>query len=342
MIEDLSTYVHLKDVGGQRLITVDMAKTSKNGRPPLTTTEALAQSYLSVVEVASLLRISTKTVRRKVCNGELKALKVSDRKVLIDSKGVRAMLRLTTADIEDSFSLKGGKSNSLTLEPSEDKAEAASITAEAAADDSPSLGEEERSYYTNAELCRKHNLNAATSYTFRQRYKIPCIDPKHPHCFDKRICDNAMALDMLRKGANIDRSQWYSCGDLKKLYGFNDAHIRRFAIRNKVRTCRYLGRRLLYNKVDWDAARENMKFAKADDVTESEVDTTLWYTSRELEERYGIKDAQVRRFAIVHHVKMCRRKGKRMYFKKDWDAERAKKPPTGKCRPARELSTEEE
>lgn len=318
-----------------------MAKNSKNGRPPLTTTEALAQSYLSVVEVASLLRISTKTVRRKVSNGELKALKVSDRKVLIDSKEVRAMLRLTAADIEDSLSPKGENSNSLALEPSDDKTVAASQIAEAS-DYSPTVGEKERSYYTNAELCQKYNLNAGTSYTFRQRYKIPCIDPKHPHCFDKRICDNAMALDILRNGANIDRGQWYSCGDLKKLYGFNDAHIRRFALRNKVRTCRYLGRRLLYNKVDWDAAREKMKFAKADDVTDSEVDTAHWYTSRELADRYGIQQKQVRRFAIEHNVKMCRRKGKRLYLKTDWDAERAKKPPRGKCRPACELSTEGE
>ena len=305
-----------------------MTTNCKKNLPPLTTTEVFAQRYLRVVEVASLLRMSTKTVYRKVSRGEFPAIRVSTRILLIDTEEVKAMLTKRIVEVNTSLILEGVKSDTPKPSASNGDANADSSEDKVAIDNMPTEDKVCRNYYTYADFCSKYNYDSSLFYVFRQRYKIPCIDASHPNCFDKEICDKAMELDKLRKGQEIDRSQWYSCGDLKKLYGICDANIRRFAVRNGVRTCRYQGRRLLYNKVDWDAARENMFQPGSNEVEDCQsnkiIDANKWYTSSILEERYGIQGKQVRRFATIHGVRMCRYKGKRLFNKEDWDAAREK------------------
>lgn len=311
-----------------------MVKKCKNGLLPAITTEVKVHSYMSVVEVSILLRMSTKTVYRLIRSGRMAAVKVSARITLIDAKELMDML--SQADTRETMVFPKEVKDVVPPVQEEDVQEDVDGGISVVTDFAVSEEDTGDDYYTIPEFCAKYRSNSANFYVFRQRYKIPCMDPKHPDRFSRSLCDKAMELDRLRKNEDIDRSQWYSCGELSELYGMNNSNIRRFALRNGVRTCRYQGCRLLYNKVDWDKARDKMNSVRKTEVKDCHSDDVLdcrdWYTSDQLSKEYGIQPKQVRRFANNNGVRMCRFKGKRMYNKTDWDAARQKSAASRKVR----------
>ena len=235
--------------------------------------------FLTIGEVASLLRVSNRTVYNLIYSGTLRACRITYHTTLITKEDFYLMIKETTyckrsvsifARQEKKTRGKMKENKQITegislIRPEGKKKEKGSAAKrrlipatnykQSVRDTFTDMDEVAGDLYTMAEICQKFNYTYGRFYNFRMRYSIPCIKANATKCFPKAEVDKAMQEEAERLGNNLSE-HWYSCFDIMRLFGLGKTQVRRFALTHGVRTKRIHGNRLYYLKADWDVARK--------------------------------------------------------------------------------------
>lgn len=243
--------------------------------------EILSHEFLTIAEVAQLLRVSQRTVYNLIYNGSLRATKVTSRITIIPKDDFMNMIRINDYNktngltqqqgkethfpsVADINSTKPDKASAKTdkpvskpskprprktaLKPSSDFKQSVKDTfTDASAISQP--------VYTMEEICKLYNYTYGRFYNLRMRYSIPCVKMEGHKCFPRKAVEVAMAKEEERLGQDLSKD-WYSCFDLMKKHGLGKTQVRRFALTHGVRMKKVCNRRMYYLKADWDAARK--------------------------------------------------------------------------------------
>ena len=250
-----------------------MKKTSLPKDKQLSEKEILQHEFLTIAEVALLLRVTERTIYNFIYAGTLKAHKITSRITIIPKSNFLEMLRLSEYNKKATTEQPEGKNNASSAvqisaspcsselsKPSKPRKRSRSLKPtsdykQSVKDTFKDEGEISGPVYTMEEICRKFNYSYGKFYNLRMRYSIPCVKMEGHKCFPCEAVDRAMAEEKERLGQDLSKD-WYSCFDLMKKYGLGKTQVRRFALTHGVRTKKVCNRKMYYLKADWDAARK--------------------------------------------------------------------------------------
>lgn len=244
--------------------------------------EILRHEFLTIAEVALLLRVTERTVYNLIYQGTLRATKVTKRITIIPKEDFLNMMRINDYNAalspsKPSLREKAGREGkekavndvampqAATAKPRKRKAaplKPATSYKQSVKDtftDADSLTEP---VYTMEEICKRYSYTYGRFYNLRMRYSIPCVRMDGHKCFPQKAVDEAMTAEKERLGRDLS-ADWYSCADLMKLYGLGKTQVRRFAVTHGVRMKKMYNRRMYYLKADWDAARKEAEAKSA-------------------------------------------------------------------------------
>lgn len=246
--------------------------TSSTRQAVQTETEILSHAFLTIEEVALLLRVSKRTVYNLIYNGTLRATRVTyhvtviqkeDFMYMIESKSYGKASALPRQDTrpsaptqtdEENLSQSKGKRKAIA-KPKQRQLIPSSAYRQSVRDTFTDGGEyAESQLYTMAEICRKYGCKYGWFYNLRMRYNIPCVKTNGTKCFPIVDVDKAMEAERERLGSDLSE-HWYTCFDIMRIYGLGKTQIRRFAETHNVRI-KKCGHCNHYLKADWDAARK--------------------------------------------------------------------------------------
>lgn len=243
--------------------------------------EILTHEFLTISEVAQLLRVTQRTVYNLIYGGSLQAVRITGRITIIQKTDFMNMLKInefnSSREKQSQVSFLSSPSfvASQTIQAKEKKP--GKIKKESPKADQDTKGtrtlKPSSSYkqsvkdtfikasdvkepvYTMEEICRKFSYTYGRFYNLRMRYDIPCVKLEGHKCFPKTAVDEAMQMEKERLGQDLSKD-WYSCFDLMKRHGLGKTQVRRFATTHGVRMKKMYGRKMFYLKADWDAARK--------------------------------------------------------------------------------------
>lgn len=244
--------------------------------------EILRHEFLTIAEVALLLRVTERTVYNLIYQGTLRATKVTKRITIIPKEDFLNMIRINdyNATLSPSKPSLSGKSRREGKEKAvSDVAIPQATTAKprkrkiAPLKPATSYKQSVKDTFTNAdmltepvytmeEICKRYSYTYGRFYNLRMRYSIPCVKMDGHKCFPRSAVDEAMTAEKERLGRDLS-ADWYSCADLMKLYGLGKTQVRRFATTHGVRMKKMYNRRMYYLKADWDAARKEAEAKSA-------------------------------------------------------------------------------
>lgn len=240
--------------------------------------EILTHEFLTIAEVALLLRVTQRTVYNLIYSGSLRATKITARITIIPKEDFMNMIKINDYNRTNGLNQQQGKEihfpsvadtigsevvaedkgkekkakkpypRKTPLKPSSDFKQSVKDTFIEASEMSEPV-------YTMEELCRKFKYTYGRFYNLRLRYPIPCVKMDGHKCFPRKAVDEAMAKEDERLGNDLAKD-WYSCFDLMKKHGLGKTQVRRFAVTHGVRMKKVCNRRMYYLKADWDAARK--------------------------------------------------------------------------------------
>jgi len=254
--------------------------------------EILFHAFLTIDEVATLLRVSKRTVYNLIYKGVLPATKVTyhvtviQRQDFLDmlerNRYVRTTVLPKAEKHNDSLApRKGTKKSKCNAEQgtgidNSEKDEQKNSSAKAKAkkprkqqarqlipssayqksvrDTFTDKEYKEEELYTMAEICRKYDCKYGWFYNVRMRYNIPCIKANSTKCFPIAEVDKAIREERERLGSDL-AEHWYTCFDIMRIYGLGKTQVRRFAETHDVRI-RKCGHCNHYLKADWEVARK--------------------------------------------------------------------------------------
>lgn len=239
--------------------------------------EILRHEFLTIAEVAILLRVSERTVYNLIYQGTLRATKVTSRVTIIPKDDFCNMIKINEYNRTSESSRQQGKEDKPLSLP------VAKTVKKAAAQEAPKprrprskpkselkpstdykqsvkdtfidSTELTEPGYTMEEICKKYSYTYGRFYNLRMRYSIPCVKMDGHKCFPRKAVEEAMASEVERLGKDLSED-WYSCFDLMKKYGIGKTQVRRFAMTHGVRMKKMYNRRMYYLKADWDEARK--------------------------------------------------------------------------------------
>lgn len=243
--------------------------------------EILTHEFLTIAEVALLLRVTQRTVYNLIYSGSLRATKITARITIIPKEDFMNMIRINDYNRTNGLTQQQGKeihfpsvADTIGSEPeTEDKGKEkksrkpskprprktplkpSSDFKQSVKDSFTEASELSEPVYTMEELCRKFKYTYGRFYNLRLRYSIPCVKMDGHKCFPRKAVDDAMAKEDERLGNDLAKD-WYSCFDLMKKHGLGKTQVRRFAVTHGVRMKKVCNRRMYYLKADWDAARK--------------------------------------------------------------------------------------
>lgn len=235
-------------------------------KPHLTEAEILSHEFLTIEEVATLLRVSVRTVYNLIYNGRLSAIKVSYQITRISKENFIAMVnnriedkkpKAQTVSSSKNEGRKGKEEAAVKpkCKPRKRTLLASSNYKVSVRDSYVDVEDADMSVptYTMAELCRKFNYSYGRFYALRLRYEITCIRGSKPKRFPCAEVDRAMAEEADRL-CREEKEKWLTCADIMGQYGLGKTQVRRFAQTHGVRI-RKAGKNNYYLKADWEAAR---------------------------------------------------------------------------------------
>lgn len=239
--------------------------------------EILRHEFLTIAEVAILLRVSERTVYNLIYQGTLRATKVTSRVTIIPKDDFCNMIKINEYNRTSESSRQQGKEDkplSLPVAKTVKKAAAQEVPkprrprSKPKSELKPSTDYKQsvkdtfidstelmEPVYTMEEICKKYSYTYGRFYNLRMRYSIPCVKMDGHKCFPRKAVDEAMASEVERLGKDLSED-WYSCFDLMKKYGIGKTQVRRFAMTHGVRMKKMYNRRMYYLKADWDEARK--------------------------------------------------------------------------------------
>lgn len=243
--------------------------------------EILSHEFLTIPEVAQLLRVTQRTVYNLIYGGSLQAVRISGRITIIQKTDFINMLKIN--EFNSSRESQSREVNPLssptivvsqTPQPHATKPKMAKKESQKSAPETkgartlkPSssykqsvkdtfikASDVKETVYTMEEICRKFSYTYGRFHNLRLRYEIPCVKLEGHKCFPKTAVDEAMQKEKERLGQDLSKD-WYSCFDLMKRHGLGKTQVRRFATTHGVRMKKMYGRKMFYLKADWDAVR---------------------------------------------------------------------------------------
>lgn len=244
--------------------------------------EILRHEFLTIAEVALLLRVTERTVYNLIYQGTLRATKVTKRITIIPKEDFQNMIRIndynaTYSPSKPSLPGKAGregkeKAGIVTAQPEANASKPrkrktaplkpATSYKQSVKDTFTDAATLTEPVYTMEEICKRYSYTYGRFYNLRMRYSIPCVKMDGHKCFPRSAVDEAMAAEKERLGRDLS-ADWYSCADLMKLYGLGKTQVRRFATTHGVRMKKMYNRRMYYLKADWDAARKEAEAKSA-------------------------------------------------------------------------------
>lgn len=252
-------------------------QTTARAKKKVAEKEMLRHEFLTIGEVATLLRVSERTVYNLIYQGTLRATKVTARITIIPKDDFCNMIRINEYNRENGEKKrqKGKEDKPLSLPVSKKAAKAAegekpkpakprqrktplkptSDFKQSVKDTFVDSSEIAEPVYTLEEICKVYGYTYGRFYNLRMRYSIPCVKMDGHKCFPKKAVEDAMAAEAERLGKDLS-TDWYSCFDLMKKHGLGKTQVRRFAMTHGVRMRKMYNRRMYYLKADWDAARK--------------------------------------------------------------------------------------
>ena len=260
----------------------------KPDKPIISEDEILSHPFLTIEEVATLLRVSIRTVYNLIYRGKLTATKVSYQVTIIQRENFMNMINDNTYNKTAEMPVvkaKPQKSKKTASQPKptavspsnieerkgREEAEPTAVKADTASRKRELLPSSNYkasvrdSYvdvedadmtipsYTMAEICRKYKYSYGRFYALRLQYEIPCIRGCKPKRFPCADVDKAMAEEAARL-CRDEKEKWLTCSDIMCQYGLGKTQVRRFAQTHGVRI-RKACKNNYYLKADWEAAR---------------------------------------------------------------------------------------
>lgn len=252
-------------------------QTTARAKKRVSEKEILRHEFLTIAEVAILLRVSERIVYNLIYQGTLRATKVTSRVTIIPKDDFCNMIKINEYNRTTGSSRQQGKEDkplSLPVAKTVKKATAQEAPkprhprSKPKSEMKPSTdykqsvkdtfidsAELTEPVYTMEEICKKYGYTYGRFYNLRMRYSIPCVKMDGHKCFPRKAVDEAMASEVERLGKDLSED-WYSCFDLMKKYGIGKTQVRRFAMTHGVRMKKMYNRRMYYLKADWDEARK--------------------------------------------------------------------------------------
>ena len=252
-------------------------QTTARAKAKVSEKEILRHEFLTIGEVATLLRVSERTVYNLIYQGTLRATKVTARITIIPKDDFCNMIKINEYNRENGNKQrqKGKEDKPLSLPVSKKVAKATdeakpkpakprqrktplkptSDFKQSVKDTFTDPSEVAEPVYTLEEICRTYGYAYGRFYNLRMRYSIPCVKMDGHKCFPKKAVEDAMTAEAERLGKDLS-ADWYSCFDLMKKHGLGKTQVRRFAMTHGVRMRKMYNRRMYYLKADWDAARK--------------------------------------------------------------------------------------
>lgn len=236
-------------------------------------TEILSHAFLTIEEVALLLRVSKRTVYNLIYKGTLQATRVTYHVTVIKNEHFTDMIERNSyvkplampnhetkrpkqaKTMEETDNRKEGKKRATTTQRKQRQLIPSSAYRQSVRDTFTDGGEfSDSQLYTMAEICRKYSCKYGWFYNLRMRYDIPCVKANGTKCFPIVDVDRAVAAEKERLGSDLSE-HWYTCFDIMRIYGLGKTQVRRFAETHNVRI-KKCGRCNRYLKADWEAARK--------------------------------------------------------------------------------------
>lgn len=243
--------------------------------------EILTHEFLTIPEVAQLLRVTQRTVYNLIYGGSLQAVRITGRITIIQKTDFMNMLKINefnssreqqsqvsslsspsfvASQTIQAKEKKPGKIKKESLKADQDTKgtrtlKPSSSYKQSVKDTFIKASDVKEPVYTMEEICRKFSYTYGRFYNLRMRYDIPCVKLEGHKCFPKTTVDEAMQMEKERLGQDLSKD-WYSCFDLMKRHGLGKTQVRRFATTHGVRMKKMYGRKMFYLKADWDAARK--------------------------------------------------------------------------------------
>lgn len=258
-----------------------MEKRAAKEKAAVSEREILRHEFLTIAEVALLLRVTERTVYNLIYQGTLRAVKVTKRITIIPKEDFLNMIRIndynaTLSPSKPSLREKAGREGKEKIANDEPIPQTAATPRKRKAaplkpatsykqsvkdtfTDADTLTEP---VYTMEEICRRYSYTYGRFYNLRMRYSIPCVRMDGHKCFPRSAVDEAMTAERERLGRDLS-ADWYSCYDLMKKFGLGKTQVRRFAVTHGVRMKKMYNRRMYYLKADWDAARREAEAKSA-------------------------------------------------------------------------------
>lgn len=223
--------------------------------------ELLQHAFLTIEEVAQLLRVCRSTIYNLIHKGVLRATRLSYHVTLITKEDFLTMIENNsfipdgndyapaTKSVQKVSQKQGNKNRHGSGKRTTARTPQLSVKATFIESDQC-----DEPCYTLSEVCRKFNMSYSRFYTIRMHYDIPTIKADGTKCFPCSVVDAAMAAEDERLG-RARKEFWYSCFDIMQLYGLGKTQVRRFAQTHNVRI-KKCGKNNFYLKADWEAARK--------------------------------------------------------------------------------------
>lgn len=236
-----------------------------------TEAEILSHAFLTIEEVALLLRVSKRTVYNLIYKGTLQATRVTYHVTVIKNEHFTDMIKRNcyvkslampcqaTAQPrkakEYTDTRKEGKKRTAITQRKQRQLLPSSEYRQSVRDTFTDGSEfSDNQLYTMAEICRKYGCKYGWFYNLRMRYNIPCVKANGTKCFPIVYVDKAIAAEKERLGSDLSE-HWYTCFDIMRIYGLGKTQVRRFAETHNVRI-KKCGHCNHYLKADWEAARK--------------------------------------------------------------------------------------
>jgi len=243
----------------------------------------LSHAFLTIEEVATLLRVNKRTVYNLIYKGTLRATKVSYHVTVIQKQDFLDMLNGNRYIKAVALPKQDGQSDSLVPHNEEKCQKDSKVSTKTKVPQAlipsspyrhsvrdPVTGKvyDESELYTLAEICRKYDCKYRWFYSLRMRYGIPRIKADGMNFYPVEDVEKAIVKERERTG-NGPVKHWYTCLEIMQIYGLGRTQIRSFAERHGVRI-EYSGHCNHYLKADWEAAWKKAEMKSTSTKTKRE------------------------------------------------------------------------
>ena len=239
--------------------------------------ELQQQEYLTFSKAAILLGCTRQYVYKLVGQGKLPASRLSSRMALIRRSDIERMFEanpynrvLPSSKPKPSISQKQTSSNNK-------KKTSASVS-------NPS--DEILEYYSSEEVTQTYKVRQSWLYTCAKRHQIPVCRIAGRNYYSKKHVDAVFGVSY-----DMDSiTEWITAVEAEGLYGMKPTALRSYAHRHHIPTKREYGQ-TYYSKIHLDELRRT-------DL----IGDDRYYTSEQVEEKYGMTKSNVGVIAKTHHI----------------------------------------